>query len=117
MSEFNPELVRALAHGDTQAQEQIKNLPTTMRMSLFIAVDDLRRKENIVPMNSEGMNIFVQKESPVDNDSLGQALAERNKRLREAEELKEKIRQEHIEKIAKQEAARARAGLARFHRN
>ncbi|WP_163528808.1 hypothetical protein [Halobacillus ihumii] len=116
MAEFNKELVRKLAHGDKEAQEQIKDLPLTVRMSLGATVDQLRRDENIVPMSS-GFSLYEQKKvSQADHDALGQALAERNKRLREAEELKEKIRQEHAEKIAKEQVERARLGLARNDR-
>ncbi|UTV31684.1 hypothetical protein [Bacillus altitudinis] len=112
MSEFNQELVRALANGDAQAHEQIKSLPLTVRMGLGMAVDEMRRNENIVPMNS-GFSIYEQKKvTQEEQDELGNALAERNRLLREAEERKEKIRQEFLEKEIKAKVERARAGLA-----
>jgi hypothetical protein len=112
MAEFNQELVRALANGDAQAHEQIKNLPLTVRMGLGMAVDEMRRNENIVPMNS-GFSVYEQKKvSEEEQDELGNALAERNRLLREAEERREKMRQEFIEKEVKAKVARARAGLA-----
>ncbi|TYR81191.1 hypothetical protein FZC66_04830 [Priestia megaterium] len=112
MSEFNKELVKALANGDKEAQEQIKDLPLTVRMALGTAVDQLRRDENIVPMDS-GFSLYEQKKvTQEEQDELGNALAERNKRLREADELREKIRQEHLEKEIKAKVARARAGLS-----
>lgn len=112
MTNFNPDLVKALAHGDQQAQEQIKDLPIPTRIALGTAVDQLRRDENIVPMNS-GFSIYEEKQSAYVNDeAVGEALAERNRLLREAEERKEKIRQEHLEKEVKAKVARARAGLA-----
>jgi hypothetical protein len=112
MSEFNQELVRALANGDKEAQEQIKGLPLTTRMALGTAVDQMRRDENIVPM-SNGFSLYEKKKvTQEEQDELGNALAERNRLLREAEERKEKIRQEHLEKEIKAKVARARAGLA-----
>ena len=111
MAEFNQELVRALANGDSEAHEQIKDLPLAVKMSIGMAVDELRRTENIVPMNS-GFSIYEQKKvTQEDEDALGKALAERNRLLREAEENREKIRQEHIEKEVKARVERARAGL------
>ncbi|MDD9312574.1 hypothetical protein PUS82_14960 [Cytobacillus firmus] len=112
MSEFNQELVRALANGDQQAHEQIKGLPLPVRMSLGMDVDELRRTENIVPMNS-GFSIYEQKKvTQEEQDALANALAKRNRLLREAEEQKEKIRQEFLEKEVKAQVERARAGLA-----
>jgi hypothetical protein len=92
MAEFNQELVKALAHGDAEAHEQIKSLPLTVRMALGTAVDQLRRDENIVPMNS-GFSIYEQK------------------LLREADEKREAIRKEFLEKEIKAKVERARAGL------
>ncbi|MCU5674558.1 hypothetical protein OCB73_28260 [Bacillus cereus] len=112
MTNFNPELVKALAHGDAEAHEQIKDLPLTVRMALGTAVDQLRRDENIVPMNS-GFSVYEQKKvTQEDQDELGRNLATLLQRQRDAEALKEKIRQEHLEKEIKAKVERARAGLA-----
>lgn len=112
MTNFNPELVKALAHGDAEAHEQIKNLPLTVRMALGTAVDQLRRDENIVPMNS-GFSVYEQKKvTQEDQDELGNNLAILLQRQRDAEALKEKIRQKHLEKEIKAKVERARAGLA-----
>ncbi|PFJ71581.1 hypothetical protein COI95_28180 [Bacillus cereus] len=112
MTNFNPELVKALAHGDAEAHEQIKDLPLTVRMSLGTAVDQLRRDENIVPMNS-GFSVYEQKKiTQEDQDELGKNLATLLQRQRDTETLKEKIRQEHLEKEIKAKVERARAGLA-----
>lgn len=112
MTNFNPDLVKALAHGDAEAHEQIKDLPLTVRMSLGTAVDQLRRDENIVPMNS-GFSVYEQKKvTQEDQDELGNNLAILLQRQRDAEALKEKIRQEHLEKEIKAKVERARAGLA-----
>ncbi|EJQ37288.1 hypothetical protein IEI_05912 [Bacillus wiedmannii] len=112
MTNFNPDLVKALAHGDAEAHEQIKDLPLTVRMALGTAVDQLRRDENIVPMNS-GFSVYEQKKvTQEDQDELGEKLAELLQRRKDAEALKEKIRQEHLEKEIKAKVERARAGLA-----
>lgn len=112
MTNFNPELVKALAHGDVEAHEQIKNLPAPVKMALGMQVDKLRRDENIVPMNN-GFSLYEEKKSSYTNDEeVANALSERNRLLKEAEEKREKIRQEFIEKEIKAKVARARAGLA-----
>ncbi|MEX6700189.1 hypothetical protein ABS315_11270 [Peribacillus frigoritolerans] len=112
MSEFNQELIKALAHGDAEAHEQIKSLPLTVRMALGTAVDQLRRDENIIPINS-GFSIYEEKKSSHSNDEeVANALSERNRLLREAEERREMIRQKHLEKEIKAKVQRARAGLA-----
>ncbi|SNT58748.1 hypothetical protein SAMN05444672_1747 [Bacillus sp. OK838] len=111
MANFNPEFIKRLAMGDNQAFEQIKDLSTLERMTIGHAVDELRRKENIVPVSS-GMSIYEEKKSSyTDNEAVGNALAELIQRQKEAEELKEKIRQEHLEKEVKYRVERARAGL------
>ncbi|MCM3246539.1 hypothetical protein NX029_01900 [Cytobacillus firmus] len=113
MTNFNPELVKALAHGDAEAHEQIKSLPLTVRMALGTAVDQLRRDENMVPMNGGSFSIYEQKTSSYSNDEeVANSLAERNRLLREDEERREQIRQEHIEKEVKAKVEHARAGLA-----
>jgi flagellar hook-basal body complex protein FliE len=116
MTNFNPELVKALAHGDAEAREQIKDLPLTMRMALGTAVDQLRRDENIVPMSS-GFSIYEQKKvTQEDQDALGSALATIIQRQKNAEERQEKVRQEQLEKEIKAKVERARAGLAMTNR-
>lgn len=113
MAEFNQELVKALANGDAQAMEEIKSLPLTVRMALGTAVDQLRRDENIVPMNGGGFSLYEQPKNSYTNDEdVANALAERNRLLREAEERREKVRQEFIEKEIKAKVERARAGLS-----
>lgn len=112
MGEFNQGLVRALANGDQQAHEQIKDLPISVKMALGMEVDKLKREENIIPMSS-GFSLYEKKTTSYSSDEeIANALAERNRLLREAEERKEKIRQEFIEKEIKAKVERARAGLA-----
>jgi len=116
MAEFNHELVKALANGDQEAHEQIKNLPTPVKMALGMEVDKLRREENIVPMNN-GFSLYEEKKSSYSNDDeVANALAERNRLLREAEEKREKVRQEFLEKEIKAKVERARARLAMNNR-
>lgn len=111
MSEFNQELVKALAHGDAQAHDQIKTLPTSVRMALGIEVDKMRREEQIVPM-SNGFSIYEKKKSSFfDEEAVGNALAERLKREKEQQEAQEKAQKEHLEKVIKYRVERARLGL------
>lgn len=111
MANFNPEFIRALAHGDAQAHEEVNKLHLPVRMAIGTAVDQMRRDENIVPMNS-GFSIYEQKKvTQEEQDALGNAIAERLQREKDAEELKEKIRQDHLEKEVKYRVERARASL------
>lgn len=106
---LNDEIVRKLAHGDKETVEKLKDLPIPLKMSYALAADELRRKENIVPL-SNGMELYVQqKVSATDRDAVGQALRERLEQERQNKERMEKARQEYLEKIAKQRAERARA--------
>jgi hypothetical protein len=69
----------------------------------------LRRKEGIIPM-ANGMELFVQqKGDPVEREAVGNSLREMLDKMRENEERMEKARQEHLEKVAKQQAERAMA--------
>jgi hypothetical protein len=117
MAEFNKELIRALANGSKEAHEEIKSLPLSLRMAIGIEVDKMRRDENIIPMDGGKFSLYEQeKVSQEDQDELGQALAKHNQHIREAEEHKIKIREEHLAEVAKQQAERARAGLTRNDR-
>jgi hypothetical protein len=116
MSQFNPELVKALANGDAGAHEQIKNLPTSVRMALGLAVDKLRRDENIVPMNG-GFSVFEQKKSAyVDDDAVREAMRQRMEIERANRERQEKFREEFIKEQTRLAMDRARAGLPRNDR-
>ncbi|WP_337050733.1 hypothetical protein [Priestia megaterium] len=116
MSEFNQELVKALAHGDAQAHEQIKTLPTSVRMALGLAVDQLRRDENIVPMNG-GFSVFEQKKSTyVDDDAVREAMQRRMDIERENRERQEKAQEAFIAKQTKLAMERSRSGLPRNDR-
>jgi hypothetical protein len=106
---LNDEIIRRLAHGDKEAVEEVKKLPIPLKMAYGAAADELRRKENIVPM-SNGMELFVQqKVNPVEREAVGEALRQHLDKLKENEERMEKARKEHTEKVAKQQAERARA--------
>ncbi|WP_062235709.1 hypothetical protein [Fictibacillus sp. FJAT-27399] len=112
MENFNPEFIKKLAMGDESAHEEIISLPLTVRMALGTAVDKMKRDENIVPMDGGKMSIYEQKTNSYSNDEeVANALAERNRILREAEERREQIRQEHLEREIKARVERARAGL------
>jgi hypothetical protein len=113
MSEFNPEFIKALAHGDKEAHEQIKELPLIERMAIGNAIDQLRRDENIVPMNG-GISIYEQKKSSyVDDDAVREAMQKRMDIERENREHQEKAREEFIREQTRLAMDRARAGLPR----
>jgi hypothetical protein len=106
---LNQDIIRRLAHGDKETIENVKTLPLPLQMAYGAAADELRRKEGIVPM-SNGMECYVrQKSSPVEREAVGEALRQHLDKLKENEERMEKARKAHAEKIAKQQAERARA--------
>lgn len=108
---LNPELVRKLAHGEQEALEIVKTLPANMRVAYGLAVDELKRKENIVPMTN-GLEVYEQpKQHVTDPDGVGQAFKKMldEQKAREAEA--ERVRKEHEEKVAQDAIARSRAGL------
>lgn len=117
MSEqFNKELVKALAHGDAAAHEQIKNLPTSVRMALGLEVDKLRRDENIVPMNG-GFSVFEQKKSSyVDDDAVREAMRQRMEIERKNREFQEQAKEKFIAEQTRMAVERARLGLPRNDR-
>lgn len=108
---FNPEFIKRLAMGDDTAFVEIKDLPLLERMAIGNAVDELKRTESIVTVSS-GMAIYEEKRSQyVDDDAVGKALSDRIQLEKEQAKLKEKIRQEQIEKEVKYKVERAKAGL------
>lgn len=109
---YSEELLRALAHGDKEAQAKIKHLPLSERLSIGVAVDTLRTNENIVPMDP-GNGIYAKQEQKEDSDVLGDSLRRilDEKNAKEAEKLR--VQEENLQKRAKYEADRARAGLWR----
>ncbi len=110
---YNPELVRALAHGDEQAHEQIKDLPLLNRMAIGAAVDEMRRTENIVPMSS-GMSIYEEQPSKYVSDDDVRASMQR---MMDDEKENRRLAKEATEKIVAEQTRaaieRGRAGLKR----
>jgi hypothetical protein len=106
---YNEELVKRLAAGDVKAQDEIKNLPTAIKMGLGIAVDEYR-KQNDIQQTNDGFSLYDRKKaSSLDNDAMAAALAKRLEETKIKEEILQKQRQEHAEKVAKQMTDRARA--------
>lgn len=106
---LNDELVRKLAMGDQETHDRINKLPISMKMSYGLAVDELRRAENIVPMDN-GLSVYVRpNKAEAEGNGVGEAFKQLldDKKQREAEA--EKQRQEHLEKRVKQATERARA--------
>lgn len=109
---FNPEFIKRLAMGDNTAYAEVNELPLLERMAIGNAVDQLKRTESIVPMDGGKMSIYTKSQSKLsDDEAVGKALAARIQLEKEQAQLKEKIRQEQIEKEIKQKVERARAGL------
>ncbi|WP_077303989.1 hypothetical protein [Terribacillus halophilus] len=116
MSEFNQELVRALANGDQEAHEQIKSLPAAVRMGLGLAVDKLRQDENIIPMSS-GLSVYDKpKSSYIDDDAVREAMQRRMDIERENRERQEAAKEAFIEEQTRLAVERSHAGLTRNDR-
>ncbi|PFP44842.1 hypothetical protein COK01_26365 [Priestia megaterium] len=116
MANYNPEFIKALAMGDKEAYEQVKDLPLLERMSIGNAVDQLRRDENIVPMNG-GMSIYEQKKSSyVDDDAVREAMQRRMDIERENRERQEKAQEAFIAEQTRLAMERSRSGLPRNDR-
>lgn len=106
---LNQEIIRKVAMGDKATLEELSKQPVTMRMAYGIAANELRKKENIVPAG-DNMNFIVREERDgMDRDKAGEALAKIMQQRKENEEHMAKVRQEILEKQAKQMAERARA--------
>ena len=109
---FNHEFIKRLAMGDDTAYEEVSKLPLLERMAIGNAVDQLRLDESIVPMDGGKMSIYDKPQSKYSkDDEIGKALAERIQLEKEQAQLKEKIRQEQLEKEIKHKVERSRAGL------
>jgi|GEM_PF-6951513 len=116
MTKFNPEFIKRLALGDDEAFEQIKDLSTLERMSIGNAVDELRYKENIVPISS-GMSIYEQKKSSyVDDEAVREAMQKQMDIERENREFQERAREKFIAEQTRLAIERARSGLPRNDR-
>lgn len=110
---YNPELIRALAHGDEQAHEQIKDLPLINRMAIGAAVDEMRRAESIVPMSS-GMEIYEAQPSKfVSDDAVRESMQKMMDTQKENRRLAKEATQKAIEKQTREAIERGRAGLKR----
>ncbi|WP_338782490.1 hypothetical protein [Metabacillus sp. FJAT-52054] len=116
MTNFNPDFIRALAHGDAEAHEQVNKLPLIERMSIGNAVDQLRRDENIVPMSS-GMSIYEQTKSDyIDDDAVSEAMQRRMDIEKQNREFQEQAREKMIAEQTRLAMERARSGLKRNDR-
>jgi hypothetical protein len=108
---LNEQLVRALASGDAETLERISKLPVSMKMAYGLAVDELRRKENIIPLTN-GLELYVHpNKAEEDENGVGEAFKRILEDKKAKEEQAERQRQENLEKRVRQETERARAGL------
>jgi len=110
---YNPELIRALAHGDNEAHETIKDLPAMNRIAIGAAVEELRRTESIVPM-SGGMSIYEQKKSSyVDDEAVRASMQKMMDTQKENRELVKAATEKAIQEQTRQAVERSRVGLTR----
>lgn len=109
---LNKDLIKAFAEGNKEALETVNGLPINLRMAYAIAKDEYLKQNEVAKVDSEdkGFDIYEKKKSSQeDQDALGEAIANRLKILKENEAEQERIKQEHAEKKAKQQADRSRA--------
>lgn len=112
MKNYNPEMIRRLAMGDPDAYKQISTLPATERMSIGLAVNELRDRENIIPMNT-GLTIYEHKESKLDENGIRDAMQCHMDMEHERIAKQEKAREEYIAEQTRLAIERSRAGLSR----
>lgn len=111
MANYNPEFIRALAHGDKEAYEMTKTLSSSEQISLGLTVEEMRKNENIVPMSS-GLSIYAQKESKyIDDDAVTESIRQRMELERENQERAEEAREKFIQEKTRQAIERARCRL------
>lgn len=111
MTQFNPEFISALAHGDQEAYEKLKEVSLNEKMSIGAAVEEMRRTQNIVPVNS-GMTIYErQKSKYVDDDAIREAMKNRMEMEKAERERQLQLREEYIREQTKAAIERSRSGL------
>jgi len=117
MANYNREFLKRLAMGDEEAYAEANKLPLRERMAIGIAVDQLRREENIVPADGGKMSIYEEKKSKfVDDDAVKESMQKMMEQRKENEERQEKAREEFIKEQTRQAVERARSGLPRNDR-
>ena len=106
---LNEEAVKKAAMGDEQTLNKINSLPLPLRMSYGLAIDNYRRDNDVQPVENQS-SLYSQSKRTVEisDDDLGQALAKRLEDKKIKEEILEKQRREQAEKVAQQQAMRAR---------
>lgn len=106
---LNQEMIERLAKGDEAARAEVDNLPPVLKMSYGFAADEYARKNNVEKVDN-GTSLYIQKkQKSVSNEDIAISLSKHLEEKRIKEEILEKQRQEHAEKVAKQQVARARA--------
>lgn len=112
---YDKDFILGLAHGDAGANSQLAKLPTSMKMSIAVEVDRVRKEQNIVPQ-SAGFSIYEEK-AVEDRDA---AVAETIKRMveqkRRVEEEARERNEELVKKQVEQAIQRSRLGLP-AHKN
>lgn len=106
---LNEEAVKKAAMGDEKTLSEINSLPLPLRMSYGLAIDTYRRDNDVQVIETKS-SLYPQSErtSEVSDDEIAQSLAKRLEESNIKEEILEKQRQEQAEKVAQQQAMRAR---------
>ncbi|MEH7682780.1 hypothetical protein [Priestia megaterium] len=106
---LNEEAIKKAAVGDEQTLNEINSLPLPLRMSYGLAIDTYRRDNDVQPMKNES-SLYPQSKRTVEisDEELGELLAKRLEDKKIKEEILEKQRREQAEKVAQQQAMRAR---------
>jgi membrane carboxypeptidase/penicillin-binding protein PbpC len=116
MSNFNPELIKRLAMGDSSAYDELKELPLVLKMAMGAEVDKMQRDQNIIP-TSNNISIYEKIASKyTSDDEVAKAMADRMRQQKENEERMEKAKEEHMQRVVEEQVKRARSGLTRNDR-
>jgi len=113
MALFDEDFIKAMAHGDEKATELANKLSPSEKISLGMIVEEMRERENIVPMNN-GFSVYQkQKSAYVDDEALSESIRTRMEREQAERERQQKIREDYIAEQTKLAIERSRAGLRR----
>lgn len=111
MKQFNQELVARLAHGDNEAHKEIESLPSTTKLSLGMAVEDYRIKNNVGPISKSWLYEGDSQSESVSDDGLKDSMQRLIDERKQKEEEKERFSQDAIKNHIEKMTARSRSGL------
>lgn len=107
---YDEQFLMALAYGEKEAMDELAKMPTTVKMSIALTVDEVRKEKGIVPQTT-GYKVFA--EQPVrDYDAeIAESLRKSLEAKRQAEAERQKRHEEYIKKQVEQAIQRSRLGL------